>query len=191
MGNGGNNKTRKKILIPVIAILSVFLVILALYLIGSSEYKYSKDQMNVINELGMPDSFLLTFSTSEDGDNERLEEWYFHKYGVSITFYNGELYILDEIELLPENSLVANYEPKQFNLDIKIEDLLDDYGHNLWVKGSDYIPDLFTETGVELYYSEQIVVGFETKTNSLVYVESMILAPEEEEVEDGELEEET
>jgi hypothetical protein len=119
----------------------------------------------------------------EDGNNERLEEWYFHDQGTSITFYNGDIYMFGETDPLPENSIIAAYEPKHFESDLRWQDILEKFGQQTWVKASEFLPDLFTESEVELYYSEQIVVGIETETNNIVYVETMILATQEEEEE--------
>jgi hypothetical protein len=153
---------------------------IGLYIIGSSGYKYSDDQLTTIHELGRPDSFFITFSTDEDGIGERFEEWYFHDHGLSVIFYNGNSYMFEALDPLPENSVRAPYEPKQFDPYMRWRDVMEQIGQKPSVRASDYYPELFSETGIELYYSEQLVIGVEAKSNRLLYVETMVLVPKEE-----------
>ena len=173
-------KIFKKLLISIAIVLIVFAAIFtALYYMGSSKYGYSDDQMEAVEELGKPDSFVITFPKDENGNIDRYEEWHFHKYGVMAGFYNGESTLFDEIDYLPENTVPASYEPGQFDRDMKWADLKQKLTDKVWDKASDYLPELFSGTDVDLYYSDQIVVGIENSTNNVVYIETMVLMPEE------------
>ncbi|MCK4463633.1 MAG: hypothetical protein KAU58_04915 [Candidatus Omnitrophica bacterium] len=168
---------RKRILLLILGVFSVIVVIF--FILSSFGYKYSDEQSTIIKELGRPDSFVLVFSTDEEGNNERLETWNYHDCEFSVTFLNGIFSGADEIEPLPENAIPARHEPEQFESHMGWKDILDEIGHKPWMRASDTLPDLFSETDLELYYSEQIVAGFDTKTNDLVYVKTMVLVPEE------------
>jgi hypothetical protein len=178
-------KTLKILLITITIVLIVFTVLLTVfYFKGMSEYQYSDDQLAALDELGNPDTFLITFSTDSDGNEERVEEWHYYDHGSSMFFFNGVLTVFDEIEPLPGNSFAASYEPDQFDSYMSWEDVKGELKDNTWEKASDYVPELLSDTGVELYYSDQIVVGIETDTKTLVFVETMPLVPGEEEFEE-------
>lgn len=173
-----NKKPSKNIRKTILYIIILFAVILSgLYVIGSSDYGYSDDQMEILEKLGKPDSFILTLS------EDRYEEWNFNKGGLMVGFYNGILTTFDEIEPVPDNAVSASYDPDQFDEDMKWADIKGELEGNTWVKASDSMPELFSDTDVDLYYSDQIVIGVENSTNNVVYVETMLFLPEPEELE--------
>lgn len=174
-------KILKRLLLSIAIILIVFFIILAVFYVkGEPEFEYSEDQMTALDELDNPDSFLITFSVDEDGNENRVEEWHYYDHGASMFFFNGVLTVFDEIEPLPQNSSAAPYEPGQFDSYMSFEDIKEELKENTWEKASDYVPELLAGGNVELYYSDQIVIGIESSTNSLVFVETIPLVPEEE-----------
>ena len=167
----------------IIAVLAIILAFAQIQLMRNhplfSGYRYSSDQRKVIKEWGKPDSFFITFSSTDNGKSERFETWYYYDCGLSVSFTNGVYSDYDELEDLPREAIKVEYEPRQFEAYMRWQDVLDVIGDHPWIRASDLIPMFFEEETIELYYSKQIVVGFDTDSDSLMYVNTMILVPGE------------
>ncbi len=154
---------------------SLALALAAFYLLGSTGYEYSLDQQQALQRHGSPDAFLIQFAREEDGEYARAEEWYYHRYGFLITFLDGEALLTEPMGAPQSVAAPAPYQPRQFSPFMGWQDVYYATGERPAGRGSDYYAELFAGTDVELYYSDQLVVGVEASGERLIYVAASAL----------------
>lgn len=128
--------------------------------------------------MGSPDAFVITVD-EVNGEWSRFESWSYLNAGVLIDFVDGEVLWETVIDDVPDGSLLPlDYAPDEFVMLSSSNEtfsLLD---------GAELTPvdsavDFDVE-GAELWAGEQLALGF--VDDRLIYVESFVLAPGEQEV---------
>ncbi len=127
----------------------------------------------VLEEMGLPDAFKITFQDL-DGQVVRWESWSYFDFTTMFEFIDGELLWTIELEPVPDGSIYAFfYEPGQFQAGMsptEIKTLLADQELLEIDLASLDLEDSFALAG------DQIMLGFEN--DQLVYVETVILSPD-------------
>lgn len=127
-----------------------------------------------IEELGVPDAFVITFEDLE-GVPVRSEQWSYLDFGTRYDFLDGELLWTVELESVPDASIYAHfYDPLEFSADmstVDIEELLSGQQLETFDLGEGELP------GASILAGDQILLGFDN--DRLVYVETFILSPTE------------
>ena len=138
---------------------------------------YSDAQIEVINRLGKPESFtLMMVALNEDSDEiVRNEIWNYFSLGTRFIFLKGELILTEEIDSIDDESVLPSYSPDQFGFGMSFAEVLEVTGEKEFVLME--VIDEYIESG-DLYYTEQLVLGF--KDEQLFFVESQPLIPDEE-----------
>lgn len=127
----------------------------------------------ILAEMGAPDAFSISFDTL-NGQVLRSESWSYFDYGQRLDFIDGELLWTVELEPLPDGALYAHfYTPEDFSGLMSSAD-----GRELLAGQAIQAIDL-AEGGAQgglLLAGDQILLGFEQ--DRLVYVETLVLAPD-------------
>lgn len=128
----------------------------------------------VLEEMGPPDAFLIKFQELE-GQFIRWETWSYFDFTTLFEFIDGELLWTIELEEVPDGSIFAHwYDPADFQAGLSSADV-----KNLLSDQELLEIDLATmdlEGGLALA-GDQILFGFDN--DQLVYVETVILSPDE------------
>lgn len=131
-------------------------------------------RQEVLEEMGAPDAFTITFQQIE-GQTVRWEEWSYHEFDSRFDFVDGELLWAVELEPVPDGSIYAHfYDPRDFHASMttaEARQLLADQELVQVDLAEGDIP------GGLLLAGDQILLGFEN--DRLVYVQTLILTPEE------------
>ncbi len=140
-------------------------------------YQYSSDQLVIIDQYGVPDSFTITFYVEEfdpyyDGE-VRDETWRYYDEALVFDFYNGSLMYTNPIPDPPVDWIALPYRPEQFTA----------YADLVTILASASITDLF-ELPVErelvkngkLYYAPGLSFG--TVDGRLIFVETVMMQEE-------------
>ena len=138
---------------------------------------YSESQIEVINRLGQPESFTLMMVALDEDSEEivRNEIWNYFSLGSRFIFLRGELILTEDIDSIDEESVLPGYTPDQFRAGMSFAEVLEVTGEREFVLME--VIDEYIESG-DLYYTEQLVLGF--KDDQLFFVESQPLIPVEE-----------
>lgn len=128
----------------------------------------------VLEEMGAPDAFTITFQELE-GTVVRWEEWSYFDFDSRFDFLDGELVWTVELEPMPDGSIYAHfYDPRDFDAYMSVgavrQLLVDQELVEIDLAEGD-IP------GGLILAADQILLGFDT--DRLVYVETFALAPGE------------
>jgi len=160
-------KTIKKILITLIIVIAVFLLV---FLFWGEKRELSGAQQEVIDLIGRPTQFSISYLPSDGGGALlRQETWFYPERGEKEVFQNGVLILSEEIEKNDNYSKTA----------LKTEDY-DFYSSVYQIKkkfGTDNVTNLdmpvFTEVaeGVETYVSGDALFVFEK--GYLTYMETI------------------
>lgn len=146
---------------------------------GGTAVTDTRDQRaDVLAEIGAPDAFVLQVS-EVDGDAVRYESWTYFDAGTQIDFLDGEVLWDIEIDPVADGALLPLlWSPVEFDLLASRADTVEGLdGIELTeVDGSELDID-----GAEILAGEQLVLAF--VDDQLVYAESYVLAPGEQEVE--------
>jgi hypothetical protein len=132
------------------------------------------DRPEILQQMGPPDAFRLTFETLND-QAVRYEEWSYFDDQTSLVFVDGTLTSTVSIEPLPDGSIYASYyDPQSFQEGMTsggVKSLLAD--QELFEVSTDEIG----QPGGLILAGRQILFGFDQ--DQLVYVETLALTPEE------------
>ncbi len=137
------------------------------------------DRTAFLDELGMPDAFVIEFEQTPEGGLYRVETWTYVDVGMALTFSDGVLIetngvdtSLDDISAWP-----VDYDPLAFSPEMTLEDV------QALLAGQELVslevPVEFGE-GMVLYAGDQIVFGFTEGT--LEFVQTLAIGVEPEEV---------
>lgn len=136
------------------------------------------DRDDVLAELGPPDAFILQVGEIDDG-SARFESWTYFAASTQIDFLDGEVLWDIEIDPVDEGALLPIlYSPAEFDLLASKDDttaILDG------IQLSEIDGSELEIEGAELLAGEQILLAF--VDDQLVYVETYVLAPGDQEVE--------
>jgi hypothetical protein len=133
----------------------------------------SEEQRRLMSRFGYPDSFVIIFSNDDPSRPERrmkYEIWRYYDKFTGFFFLDGRFAGSENLEKLPEGSIIPRYRPDSFHEGMKPEDL------SVLFRGISQsrvkvVPELLEEADVYSY--EQILIGFQK--NRLIYVESVPL----------------
>lgn len=164
---------KKKIIYTII--IPIFLIILGVgiwyfrfrtpsFVITSDQVAASKNQAELINNFGYPDTFALVM-----GEEGRLEVWNYYGLERSFIFKNG-IFINDQI-IDPLKSLNAypKLRPTQFKEGLTLEEASKVIDSTPTTQ-ADIIPEIMEDSQV-YSYSDQVLVG--TKDNEVVFVQTL------------------
>lgn len=155
------------------AVLTALMIILVFWLNG--EYRYSQDQKEVIRGLGMPDSFDIYYFSEDNGDQRRIEKWAYHDSLQNYVFVNGVFSGVEETEDIENEFLPVPYRPGDFEHYMTWSDIKPLIHQEEYIKASHIMPGFFEDLDVELYYSKQLVAGFDKACGELLYVRALTL----------------
>ena len=142
------------------------------FIVASDQTKASKDQIQLINRFGYPDTFTLAM----DGD-DRLEVWNYYGLERSFTFKKG-VFINDQI-INPLESFNAypRLRPTQFKNGLTLEEVSNIIDSQPTSQAG-ILPDIM-ENSVVYNYSDQVVVGLQE--DKVVFVQTLPVKVEQEE----------
>jgi len=133
----------------------------------------SEQQQMTADQFSWPDTFIIMEIDDEEGNHVRLETWVYCHGKTSYTFTDGIFQTDGEAITLPDGYIPTPYQPNQFPLGAspdQIQSLL---------TNSTLVPfenSGFIQEGVELYISQQLILGF--LEDRLFYVDAMASVPE-------------
>ncbi len=136
-------------------------------------YKYTSAQRDTLASQGYPDRFMILFFREEnaagEGENVRMETWYYDQLGVEYVFRNGVMMKEQETEPVQLDGLGRTaYNPDLFRFGMGLGQLTAVVGE------SDFYRQPLNEDligGGELIYFQGLVVGIEN--DQLRYVETL------------------
>lgn len=142
------------------------------FIVTSDQAKASKDQIQLINRFGYPDTFTLAM----DG-NDRLEVWNYYGLERSFTFKKG-VFINDQI-IDPLESLNAypRLRPSQFREGLTLEEVSSIIDSQPTSQAG-ILPDMM-ENSMMYNYSDQVIVGLQA--DKVVFVQTLPVKVEQEE----------
>lgn len=132
-------------------------------------------RVTMLEKMGAPDTFSIRFESVED-QVVRWETWSYFDYQSAMDFVDGELLWTVDLDPVPDGSLYAHYyNPQDFRAHMspdEVRQLLD------WQQLEEIdLGEADLENGLVLI-GDQIMLGFDQ--DRLVYVETLILAPQAE-----------
>ena len=133
----------------------------------------SAEQRRLMSRFGYPDSFVIIFSKDDPSRPEKrmkYEIWRYYDKFTGFFFLDGRFAGTENLEKLPEGSIVPRYRPDSFHEGMKPEDLSALF-RGISQSRVKVVPELLEEADVYSY--EQILIGFQK--NRLIYVESVPL----------------
>jgi hypothetical protein len=133
----------------------------------------SAEQRRLMSRFGYPDSFVIIFSKDDPSRPEKrmkYEIWRYYDKFTGFFFLDGRFAGTENLEKLPEGSIIPRYRPDSFHEGMKPEDLSALF-RGISQSRVKVVPELLEEADVYSY--EQILIGFQK--NRLIYVESVPL----------------
>ena len=123
-----------------------------------SEYSLSKEQEEIVDTLGYPEQFFITYLPQGEGDLVRTEVWYYPSYQVKTTFLNGKTFAVEdfviEYEVIPTTLKPEDYYFAQ-TYD-EVEDVL-----GMPIEPLDFLPEFYEPGEIETYASKEAIFVFE------------------------------
>jgi hypothetical protein len=170
-------KKRKPILIVLVALIIIVsvatLFLVYPYLPKRSDVKLTPDQQKVIDILGYPDQFVITY-VENGGDSKpqliRDEIWTYAKSGKSVTFLGGKLAYSDDYST--KNQIVqTTYHPEDFQFDQNYSDIKNQLNNTDIYEVND-IPGVTDQKNIKVYTANGILFVFEN--GYLTYVQTIV-----------------
>jgi len=128
----------------------------------------------VLEEMGPPDAFLIKFQELE-GQTIRWETWSYFDFTTLFEFIDGELLWTIELEEVPDGSIFAHwYDPADFQAGLSSADVKNLFSDQELLEID--LASLDLEGSLALA-GDQILFGFDN--DQLIYVETVILSPDE------------
>ena len=142
------------------------------FIVTSDQAKASRDQIQLINKFGYPDTFTLAM----DG-KDRLEVWNYYGLERSFTFKKG-VFINDQIiDPLESFNAYPRLRPTQFKKGLTLEEvntIIDSQP----TSQADIIPEIMESSAVYNYF-DQVIVG--VQENKVVFVQTLPVKIKQEE----------
>jgi len=136
-------------------------------------YELSEQQQMTVDQLSWPDTFIIMEIDDMQGNHVRLETWVYCQGKTSYTFTDGIFQSDGEAITLPDGYFPTPYYPNQFPLGASLDQI------QSMLTNSTLVPfenSGFIQEGVDLYISQQLILGF--LEDRLFYVDAMALIPE-------------
>jgi hypothetical protein len=131
------------------------------------------DRPEILQRMGRPDAFRITFDTL-NSQVVRYEEWSFFDDRTRLDFIDGTLVSTEQLELVPDGTIFASdYDPQSFYASMPVSEV------KSILDGQEFVEEDTAQTGEPgglLLVSRQILFGFDQ--GQLVYVETLVLTPE-------------
>lgn len=140
---------------------------------------YSEAQLEVIDNFGLPESFMITYlpkNLDENPELVRQEVWFYNTQNKKFSFLGGQITKADEIGEAPIAAKQSVLEPKDFDYYTSLEDVEKIVGKvNMAAIDA---PVFFDETeNIETYVSQEAYFIFEQ--GYLTYIQTINKADEE------------
>lgn len=131
------------------------------------------DRPAILDQMGPPDAFRITFETL-NSQIVRQEEWSYFDDQTELDFVDGTLVSTQKIESVPDGTIFASvYDPLAFTAGMSLEETQSIMpGQTLAMVD---LKDNGVPDGVAAF-GEQILLGFDQ--GRLVYVETLVMVPE-------------
>lgn len=122
------------------------------------EYSLSKEQREIVNTLGYPAQFFITYLPQGEGDLVRTEVWYYPDYQMKTTFLNGKTFAVEEF--LTEDEVVpTTLKPEDYYFAQTYDEVEDVLG--MPVEPLDFLPGFYEPGEIETYVSKEAIFIFE------------------------------
>lgn len=138
----------------------------------------AKDQQEMVEELGHPDSFTLIMVEEDEkpGIWHRMESWDYYELEASFSFVDGTLSGSHDIKDFPSFTLLPNiYTPEQFENGMRLQEVKEKIIADRPFGETDLQKEILPEA--RIVGAEQLILGF--MGDILVYVETLPLLLEE------------
>ena len=133
----------------------------------------SEQQQMTVDQFSWPDTFIIMEIDDQQGNHVRLETWVYCQGKTSYTFTDGVFQSDGEAITLPDGNIPTPYHPNQFPLGASPEQI------QSLLTNSTLVPfenSGFIQEGVDLYISQQLILGF--LEDRLFYVDAMTSVPD-------------
>ena len=160
----------KKVKFIVLLVLIFFIAVLFFYFFNKPKFVLSESQKEIVESLGRPDQFTISYLPQGESNLARHEIWFYLNYEQKISFLNGELILSEDIknDLSKRNS--TNLKSEDFDFYVSAAEVKNK------ISSDDFIlvdAPVFsdTENGIETYASSQALFIFEQ--GYLTYMETL------------------
>ena len=160
----------KKLKFIVFLALALFIVGAFFYFSGSSGLALSESQVEIVESLGRPDQFTISYLPQGESNLGRHEIWFYLGAKQKISFLNGELILSEEIEDDLSGRSSTDLKSEDFDFYVSLDEVDDMFEEDELVLID--VP-VFSdeENGVETYASSKALFIFER--GYLTYVETL------------------
>jgi hypothetical protein len=133
----------------------------------------SEDQIKIVESLGRPKQFILTYVPLDRADGpalSRMEVWFYPDHRRKITFMAGLIFDTEEMEDAGGDTTYSDLRIEDFNLDMSYRDVVEVLGDQTVVP-IDFVRDVFAEDEVESYLADKVI--FTIEQDRLIYMQTL------------------
>lgn len=162
----------RKIFLLVIGLLAVISIIFFVYQFRykrNTEQKLSPDQQKVVELLGHPDQFAVSYIENDNSQLVRTEVWLYQNNDQRITFLKGAL-IASEIYKSSDKYSSTPLHPEDFYFDQDFKDIEKIVGKDKLFEVKDF-PGISDSNDIKVYGSDEIV--FVIENGYLTYIQTL------------------
>lgn len=166
-------KTRKPFIL-VIGLLTIISIIFFVYQSQyqkSTEQELSPDQQKVVELLGHPDQFSISYIENDNSQLVRTEVWLYQNSDQRITFLKGAL-ISSEIYKSSDKYSSTPLHPEDFYFDQDFKDIEKIVGRDKLFEIKDF-PGISDSNDIKVYGSNEIV--FVIENGYLTYIQTLVM----------------
>ncbi len=170
---------KKKFFAVAVIVFLILLSLTALLVFPKKSETISSDQQHVIDLMGYPKQFVITYVESGSEDNPQLtrnEIWIYPEDGLKVTFLGGNLIYSDEYKKSAD-IIATKFKPEDFEFDQTYSQIANIIGKDSLYEVDD-LPGI-TDKEIKVYTNGEVM--FLMENGYLTYLQTFSYAAEENE----------
>jgi hypothetical protein len=152
---------KKTIVIAAIALLIITTLAITFSFISSNQTfdnTLSKEQQEIVDVVGYPDQFFITYLPQAEQDLVRTEVWYYPRNEMKITFLQGKTFSVEDFTT-DEEIIPTTLRPENFDFYQTYDEVEEVLGTP--VEPLDFLPEFYEPGELETYVTKEAIFVFE------------------------------